>query len=70
MISFYAGAEPYNEVLRYVRKEKPKIPVTRLFCIQEYKFMGGVDCMDRPLSHLSTWIQKQKMVPLYFFFNF
>jgi hypothetical protein len=44
MISSYAGAEPFDEILRYDKKEKTKIPITRPFCIQEYnKCCGGVD---------------------------
>jgi hypothetical protein len=74
MISSYAGAEPFDEILRYDKKEKTKIPITRPFCIQEYnKCMGGVDFMDCLISiYLITILTalKTKNGTFEYFFNF
>lgn len=70
MISSYAGAEPFDEILRYDKKEKTKIPITRPFCIQEYnKSMGGVDFMDRLISHYPHGFKNKKWY-LRIFFQF
>lgn len=70
MISSYAGAEPFDEILRYDKKEKTMIPITRPFCIQEYnKCMGGVDFMDRLISHYPHGFKKKKWY-LRIFFQF
>jgi len=43
-ISTYAGAIPEDPTMRYDRKDRKKIEVSRPYSIQEYnKFMGGVD---------------------------
>ncbi|XP_025193668.1 piggyBac transposable element-derived protein 3-like [Melanaphis sacchari] len=70
MISSYAGAELIYEIVRYDKKEKTRIKVDRPFCIQEYnKFMGGVDFMDRLISHYPHGFKNKKWY-LRIFFQF
>ncbi|KAE9545778.1 hypothetical protein AGLY_001321 [Aphis glycines] len=68
--SLVPGAEPIDEIVRYDKKEKTRIKVDRPFCIQEYnKFMGGVDFMDRLISHYPHGFKNKKWY-LRIFFQF
>lgn len=69
-ISTYAGAIPEDTTMRYDRKDRKRIEVTRPFSIQEYnKFMGGVDLMDRMIAHYPHGFKNKKWY-LRVFFHF
>jgi len=69
-ISTYAGAIPEDTTMRYDRKDRKRIEVTRPLSIQEYnKFMGGVDLMDRMIAHYPHGFKNKKWY-LRVFFHF
>jgi len=69
-ISTYAVAIPEDTTMRYDRKDRKRIEVTRPLSIQEYnKFMGGVDLMDRMIAHYPHGFKNKKWY-LRVFFHF
>lgn len=68
IISTYAGAIPEDTTMRYDRKDRKRIEVTRPFSIQEYnKFMGGVDLMDRMIAHYPHGFKNKNGISEFFF---
>lgn len=68
-ISTYAGALPEDETKRFDRKTKQFIQVSRPFSVQQYNmFMGGVDMMDRMISHYAHLFKNKKWYHRIFFY--
>jgi len=48
----YAGALPEDTTTLYDKKKRSRVQINLSFSVQEYnKFMGGVDLMDRMITH-------------------
>lgn len=63
----YASAIPEDTTKCYNCKEKNIINVVCPYSVQQYNmFMGGVDIMDRMVSHYAHAFKDKKMVSLNF----